>query len=36
LQTLSRLCPKSIRRGIWKNWTKLRKNGEIIETYKII
>jgi hypothetical protein len=25
LQTASRLCPKSIRRGVWKNWTKLRK-----------
>ena len=29
LQTLSRLCPKSIRRGIWKNWTKLRKMGYV-------
>jgi hypothetical protein len=27
LQTLSRLCPKSIRRGMWKNWTKLRKKN---------
>ena len=25
LPTVSRLCPKSICRGIWKNWTKLRK-----------
>ncbi len=24
LLTVSRLCPKSIRRGAWKNWTKLR------------
>lgn len=23
----SRLCPKSIRRGAWKNWIKLRKSG---------
>ena len=31
LQTASRLCPKSIRRGAWKNWTKLRKKGGIID-----
>jgi hypothetical protein len=34
LQTLSRLCPKSIRRGAWKNWTKLRKMGKICKRTK--
>ena len=33
LQTVSRLCPKSIRRSKWKNWTKLRKIQNALELY---
>ena len=34
LPTVSRLCPKSICRGMWKNWTKLRKIGKICKRTK--